>query len=104
MSTKFAHIRPDNFDARAGGYTIAFVHDDIRGIVGYAIARCNPKDNFNRSVGRSIAKHRLDNGLGGTVKTRATKLKTIVNKLVSVIDVEIANERKLREVKKNRKK
>jgi hypothetical protein len=58
MSTKFAHIRPNGLNARDGGYTIAFVHDEINGGVGYAIARCNPKDNFNKKQGRRIAEHR----------------------------------------------
>lgn len=102
MSTRFAHIRPSGLNARDGGYTIAFMHAPEHGYVSYAIARCNPKDNFNKAVGRAIAEHRLDNGRGNVIKTRATKFKTIVTKLVERANAEIAFERKQCEVKRKK--
>lgn len=50
---RFAHIQ----NTPQGTYTIGYQLDDNG--AHYAIARCNPKDNFNRALGRKIVENRL---------------------------------------------
>lgn len=54
---KFVHLR--NLDKNRGGITIAYSVDEDTKVVYYAIARCNPKDNFCRRTGRVKAAGRL---------------------------------------------
>ena len=59
----FRHIR--NFDKKnitaRGGRTIAFRQID-ENTIEFAIAKCSPKDNFNKKIGRRIAEGRLNSG------------------------------------------
>lgn len=90
---KYAHIRP-NMDPRSGGYTIAFERINDR-VVNAAIARCNPKDNFNKKLGRQIAKGRLEKGQSEVLPTRATRFRNIVKAIVTHADKAIATEKLL---------
>lgn len=53
---KFMHLRSTQ---GRGGVTIAFNMDTVTQTAFYAIARCNPKDNFCRRTGRVKAGGRL---------------------------------------------
>ena len=88
---KFAHVRP-NLNPRSGGYTIAFVQTGPRK-VEVALARCNPKDNFNKALGRKIAVGRLSAGESFTINTRAQKYGNIVKAAIDAADEYIAWER-----------
>jgi hypothetical protein len=51
-----------------GGVTIAYDVDGDH--VYYAVARCSPKDNYNKRIGRAIATGRFDKHLGeGTIQS-----------------------------------
>jgi hypothetical protein len=54
---RFAHVQ----NTLEGTYTIAYKLGDKGAF--YSIARCNPKDNFCRKTGRTIAGHRLAKGI-----------------------------------------
>jgi len=64
MTTRFFHLRNidwdnnGNLDSR-GGRTFAFREVEMNSII-YAVARCNPKDNYNKRLGRAKAEGRLD--------------------------------------------
>jgi hypothetical protein len=72
---KFVHIREqeawvnvaygivDYYPAPNGGVTIAYVMDADEGQswhIRFAVAQCSPRDNYNKKVGRAIARGRLD--------------------------------------------
>ena len=58
----FIHRRPvvDGKIQNSGGYTIAY--REVENGVEYAIARCSPRDNFSREVGRVKSSGRLNSG------------------------------------------
>lgn len=61
-NVKFIHCRYHNTDGTVkphGGLTIAYVVDAKFAVVGYAAARCNTKDMYNKQVGRMKAAGRL---------------------------------------------
>jgi hypothetical protein len=43
-----------------GGKTVAFEVDDKEGVIFFAVARCGPKYNFNRRLGRIVSKGMLE--------------------------------------------
>lgn len=53
---KFVHLRTKG---NRGGVTIAYSVDEEAKVVYYALARCNPSDNFCRRIGRVKAAGRL---------------------------------------------
>jgi len=64
---KFLHIRnfaqtmmgtgePDG----KGGKTVAFEVDDENGVIFFTVARCGPKYNFNRRLGRIVSQGMLE--------------------------------------------
>lgn len=62
MKTSFIHIRvktPQGNILPNGGTTIAFQHDENSNNILYAIAQCNPHDNYNKAYGRMKAAGRL---------------------------------------------
>ena len=58
MSIYYHHIRNKSNPGK-GGMTIAF-QESMQDCYVYAVARCNPLDNFCKSVGRIKAKGRLN--------------------------------------------
>lgn len=62
MTTKFIHIRWVNYLTGQllphGGVTIAYEVD--ANSIAYSYARCSRKDNYNKAIGRAVAKGRLD--------------------------------------------
>lgn len=80
---KYAHIRNTN----KGTYTIAF--DMKHNGVDFAIARCNPKDQFNRFLGREIASNRLKANQGEHISFEeigSDRYKAITDHIVSIMD------------------
>lgn len=89
---KFHHIRnkfieyKNQFNGVAsieskGGTTIAYEvvnTDNNTKIINYAVARCNPQDNFNRKIGRAISEGRLTKkGPDGTIEVEDKDYKNI---------------------------
>jgi len=58
---KFIHFRLGSPPKERGGVTIAYNVDGHVAI--YAVARCSPKDNYNKRVGRAIATGRYDKAI-----------------------------------------
>lgn len=59
---KYVHCRNTNKDGSVmphGGLTIAYVMNDAFKVVGFASAKCNVKDNYNKHVGRMKSAGRL---------------------------------------------
>ena len=59
---KFVHCRNKKNDGSVmpnGGLTIAYVLNGAFKVVGFAAARCNPKDHYNKHIGRMKAAGRL---------------------------------------------
>lgn len=59
---KFIHCRSTNDQGAIlphGGLTIAYVINENFKVVGWAAARCNPLDRYNKNVGRMKAAGRL---------------------------------------------
>ena len=59
---KFIHCRHTNKDGSVnphGGMTIAYVINNTFKVVGWAAAKCNLKDNYNKHVGRMKAAGRM---------------------------------------------
>jgi len=59
---KYRHIRNYDFNgdiSNRGGITIAY-REPTATTIEYAVARCNPSDNFSRKMGRIIATGRLN--------------------------------------------
>lgn len=62
MKIKFAHCRNKNYDGSInphGGLCLAYVINDEFKVIGYAAARCHPKDAYVKQVGRMKAAGRL---------------------------------------------
>ena len=55
---EFGDWFPDGY-APTGGATIAVVYNPDLEVHIYAVALCNPKDNYNKKIGRKIAEGRL---------------------------------------------
>lgn len=65
---KYIHYRfmSDGQPKPKGGVT--FAYDTDEGHVFYAVARCSPKDTYNKKLGRSIATGRWDKAMDrGTI-------------------------------------
>lgn len=61
-NVKFIHCRSVNDDNSIkpnGGLTIAYVVNAAFKVVGWAAARCNPLDTYNKQIGRMKASGRL---------------------------------------------
>jgi hypothetical protein len=54
---KFSHIN-DQFGRRTIGYRI----NDDAGVIDFAIAQCNPSDQFSKELGRNIVTGRINKG------------------------------------------
>ena len=63
QSTQFVHIRNSNGleNSINGGLTVGYVFDDTNQQLVVGLSRCSPKDRFVKSIGREIAKNRIDN-------------------------------------------
>lgn len=87
MSTKFIHLRKgwseSSFDETGGlvfvdhllphgGATLAFEQDGT--IVRYSYALCSDRDNYDKSLGRTIAAGRLHRGNGHVRSVELTSL------------------------------
>lgn len=62
MKTSFIHIRaksPQGTVLPNGGTTVAFQHDENSNNILFAMAHCNPHDNYNKAYGRMKAAGRL---------------------------------------------
>ena len=62
MKTRFLHVRPTSEDKKPtprGGFTVAYVIDDVDQVGHWAFARCSTKDNFCKATGRVVAGGRL---------------------------------------------
>lgn len=92
----YAHIRPSS-DSRSGGLTIAYTNLEkgSTGEVTYAIARCSPKDNFSRRLGRRIAEGRLDKGMSDKVYSNSSKYADIVQAILDDINYESGHGREV---------
>ena len=61
-SVKFIHCRNKNQDGSIspqGGLTIAYTLNEKFKVVGWAAARCNDKDIYNKHIGRAKSAGRL---------------------------------------------
>jgi hypothetical protein len=58
---KYIHYRFGHPPKPRGGLTIAYNVDGH--VAVYSVARCSPKDNFNKRVGRAIATGRYDKSI-----------------------------------------
>lgn len=51
------HLKANRFTAAKGGRTVAYSYDD-KG-VSFAVAKVNPTDVYNKSIGRKVSSERL---------------------------------------------
>ena len=86
MFVKYSHVRRSN-SSHSGGYTIAYTSEKDSPTAEYAIARCNPKDNFNKALGRTIASGRLESNRGvRTVNVASTRYRDVIAAIIADVD------------------